>query len=171
MPNTKKGFVKSGWTGIREGAPAERVARGGQVSPPSALDRNLRCRPSGGIPPAGRRQRRARGVVGPPSLDPGAVVPESRLPRAPPGRARPSGSPSRIQQLKEVHVVVCARCTPDPPAGPPAGGPDRGKPGVRGVAVSLSKPKGKGFPPRARFSVMILPQVHLRKPCYDFYFL
>jgi len=24
---------------------------------------------------------------------------------------------------------------------------------------------------RARQSIMILPQVHLRKPCYDFYFL
>jgi hypothetical protein len=26
-------------------------------------------------------------------------------------------------------------------------------------------------PRRAPDSVMILPQVHLRKPCYDFYFL
>ena len=27
------------------------------------------------------------------------------------------------------------------------------------------------FSVRACFSFMILPQVHLRKPCYDFYFL
>ena len=30
---------------------------------------------------------------------------------------------------------------------------------------------GRGFPPPDLVSVMILPQVHLRKPCYDFYFL
>jgi hypothetical protein len=33
------------------------------------------------------------------------------------------------------------------------------------------KPIAISFTPIASFSVMILPQVHLRKPCYDFYFL
>ena len=60
------------------------------------------------------------------------------------------------------------------------GSPDR----VHGrSALSLSPGGGerpasqKGVVPRSRetrsrtFSVMILPQVHLRKPCYDFYFL
>ena len=35
------------------------------------------------------------------------------------------------------------------------------------LAVSLNQTGGK----KMDNSVMILPQVHLRKPCYDFYFL
>ena len=31
----------------------------------------------------------------------------------------------------------------------------------------VPRPRGEGF----QASLMILPQVHLRKPCYDFYFL
>ena len=30
---------------------------------------------------------------------------------------------------------------------------------------------GRELSPRERAAIMILPQVHLRKPCYDFYFL
>ena len=30
---------------------------------------------------------------------------------------------------------------------------------------------GREMYPKGKFSLMILPQVHLRKPCYDFYFL
>ena len=47
----------------------------------------------------------------------------------------------------------------------------------KGVKGSETNPKPeqfswqKVFPKRKTFSIMILPQVHLRKPCYDFYFL
>ena len=50
---------------------------------------------------------------------------------------------------------------------------------IRGAAranPSLDRPRTTaaewgGLGTKARVSVMILPQVHLRKPCYDFYFL
>lgn len=61
------------------------------------------------------------------------------------------------------------------------GGPapeDLPNPGARALPRSLPPlPPPLGRAPsaaaRERFStpVMILPQVHLRKPCYDFYFL
>ena len=51
-----------------------------------------------------------------------------------------------------------------------AGGPRRGD-GPASAAwdkIDTGWEMGPGRNPR---SVMILPQVHLRKPCYDFYFL
>ena len=65
-------------------------------------------------------------------------------------------------------------------------GPRRGlvrHPAVRGSAAGVGDSAGAGGPPRRRSvtcarvvpvkgaSTMILPQVHLRKPCYDFSFL
>ena len=53
--------------------------------------------------------------------------------------------------------------------------PVRGSPGpAKATEVGRHGVKSRGpKPPGARgpISVMILPQVHLRKPCYDFYFL
>ena len=40
----------------------------------------------------------------------------------------------------------------------------------RGV-VGIERRRKEDFSSKKRESVMILPQVHLRKPCYDFYFL
>jgi hypothetical protein len=42
-----------------------------------------------------------------------------------------------------------------------------------GDGIPLHGPFGpeQGSPSAARDTLMILPQVHLRKPCYDFYFL
>ena len=72
---------------------------------------------------------------------------------------------------------------------PPSTAPPRSSPACSGVPLvpSLGRSKRIADPPRARFqqadgclptsperrpvSIMILPQVHLRKPCYDFYFL
>ena len=41
------------------------------------------------------------------------------------------------------------------------------KSGCRGVHMLQMKPANNPF----ENSIMILPQVHLRKPCYDLYFL
>jgi hypothetical protein len=41
-----------------------------------------------------------------------------------------------------------------------------GSPAARGLSVP-----GAGRALTVRDTLMILPQVHLRKPCYDFYFL
>ena len=55
-------------------------------------------------------------------------------------------------------------------AGPGAGAPRRpqvaGPPKQQGIINT-----GGRLDPEGPHSVMILPQVHLRKPCYDFYFL
>ena len=40
----------------------------------------------------------------------------------------------------------------------------------RGVE-GIERRRKEDFSSKKRESVMILPQVHLRKPCYDFYFL
>lgn len=48
----------------------------------------------------------------------------------------------------------------------PPGGREAGPPKQRGT-VNM----GGRLDPEGPHSVMILPQVHLRKPCYDFYFL
>lgn len=61
-----------------------------------------------------------------------------------------------------VDVVVASRPTGGGGAGPPRAAKTTGLEG--GNARARRKP---AFRP----SLMILPQVHLRKPCYDFYFL
>ena len=48
------------------------------------------------------------------------------------------------------------------PSGPRAGLPKQQR---------YDKQRVGGYPGVATYSVMIPPQVHLRKPCYDFYFL
>jgi hypothetical protein len=62
----------------------------------------------------------------------------------------------------DIRVFVCC-----PPAGNTAVHP------AEATTRRVIQAPGGGFggtsPPRN--SVMILPQVHLRKPCYDFYFL
>lgn len=58
-----------------------------------------------------------------------------------------------------------SRRTEEPP-GVPAGAEPRSPPGLGNV----SRGEGGRSPPPSH-SLMILPQVHLRKPCYDFYFL
>ena len=62
--------------------------------------------------------------------------------------------------------------------GSPAGtGPGaQGLPGGRSRTAGPPKQQGTidtggRLDPEGPHSVMILPQVHLRKPCYDFYFL
>ena len=45
--------------------------------------------------------------------------------------------------------------------------PQRPRDGLRGASLVLRRANRQ----HARSPVMILPQVHLRKPCYDFYFL
>ncbi len=64
-------------------------------------------------------------------------------------------------------VLETARCL-----GKPAGGV-AGNPQLRETtqAPIPSQATRVARPPRRRQPVMILPQVHLRKPCYDFYFL
>ena len=58
--------------------------------------------------------------------------------------------------------VFGGRC----PGAKPPGGREAGPPKQQGIIN-----KGGKLVPREPHSVMILPQVHLRKPCYDFYFL
>ena len=48
----------------------------------------------------------------------------------------------------------------------PPGGREAGSPKQQGTINT-----GGRLDPEGPYSVMILPQVHLRKPCYDFYFL
>ena len=48
----------------------------------------------------------------------------------------------------------------------PPGGREAGPPKQQGTIDT-----GGRLDPEGPHSVMILPQVHLRKPCYDFYFL
>ena len=40
-----------------------------------------------------------------------------------------------------------------------------------GCSDAAREKKAPFSPPAPAASLMILPQVHLRKPCYDFYFL
>ena len=42
---------------------------------------------------------------------------------------------------------------------------------IKMEGVCTNAPKSQLQPPHQVYSIMILPQVHLRKPCYDFYFL
>ena len=72
------------------------------------------------------------------------------------------------QHFRSVHVrpppLLPGRRRPSTPVGPPA---KRG----RRDAVALDKPTRLVLRSLATAPIMILPQVHLRKPCYDFYFL
>ena len=61
----------------------------------------------------------------------------------------------------------CLRRARNPGArGPPGRPSGRGPPKQQGTVDT-----GGRVDPEGPHSVMILPQVHLRKPCYDFYFL
>lgn len=60
-----------------------------------------------------------------------------------------------------------------PPAAAWAAGPPKQRvKGIHGLArCSGGVGRGASPHPLSRLVLMILPQVHLRKPCYDFYFL
>ncbi|KAJ1207531.1 hypothetical protein NDU88_002922 [Pleurodeles waltl] len=95
------------------------------------------------------------------------------LPLPGPSLARGSGPPG--QRSPHPRPVLS-------PGRPGGRGPLR-QPGMRqgegralclGVLGSGRQPRAFGLAPwvaRAAPPLMILPQVHLRKPCYDFYFL
>ena len=86
----------------------------------------------------------------------------SGCPRRPPltaGGARARlGVRERREREREAEAAETARAPPPPyPSDPPLG---------LGFFCLFLSPRMDGGKP-----VMILPQVHLRKPCYDFYFL
>ncbi|KAJ1127442.1 hypothetical protein NDU88_005844 [Pleurodeles waltl] len=128
------------------------------------------------VVPGGRGFRLGRGLTSPPCRSRrvrsrgGAHAP---LPLPGPSLARGSGPPGR--RSPHPRPVL----SPERPGGR---GPLR-QPGMRqgegralclGVLRSGRQPRAFGLAPwvaRAAPPLMILPQVHLRKPCYDFYFL
>ncbi len=91
-----------------------------------------------------------------------------------PGPAGPSQVPRQNQNTK-CQANLPARPSPHPPCERETrGSPPRPGRGIR--AAAETPPPGGGLEgPRVANgscnSLMILPQVHLRKPCYDFYFL
>ena len=103
VPNTKKTWVRK----KKRGAPAEPVARGGQVSPPPALDRTFRCKPSGGIPSTGAARRLPCRVwwvsFRPPSLGPGARPGHGTSGT----RGRTPGRPARMAFSPSSRVPPC----------------------------------------------------------------
>ena len=103
--------------------------------------------------PAFPRPRALERPVGPPPRRRASPSSGNAGPGPPPRRAAPSLFP-RLRGLWARVGRLGPRSRPAPP---------------RAAAVGLSS----GAPPRAAAgpTVMILPQVHLRKPCYDFYFL
>ena len=106
-------------------------------------------RAAGQGPPRPLSPRRARGLGEKEerllfSRGPGVRAPENR-----------KGFPRNPARSLALFVVVSR----------PAGGGERAPPPRR------QKPRGWKGKPAFRPSLMILPQVHLRKPCYDFYFL
>lgn len=81
--------------------------------------------------------------------------------RAPPGASFPFSPhtlPARFHSLSSLAT-----------SGPAPHRPARAA-RVKTSRADGARPTGRPPPPRS-LSLMILPQVHLRKPCYDFYFL
>lgn len=116
----------------------------------------LLASPPGRTPVALHRQRAAR-------------------PRSPPSTRRRRG---RVRTPQRNPVRDTARSSPQSPATPRATlDTARQRRGGRNTPFSgLSFPPGHGIRQGTAsrpspVSLMILPQVHLRKPCYDFYFL
>ena len=74
-----------------------------------------------------------------------------------------------------LHCIqsLCENVSPpsDEPKEDPRGGAHRGEMDVWGRSDVHNLSSGQRQPSRLSFTIMILPQVHLRKPCYDFYFL
>ncbi|KAJ1100851.1 hypothetical protein NDU88_005926 [Pleurodeles waltl] len=141
-------------------------AQGGtsiRFSPPRVVPGGRGFRLGRGLtfPPCRSRRVRSRGGARAPLLLPG------------PSLARWSGPPGR--RSPHPRPVLSPGC-------PGGRGPLR-QPGMRqgegwalclGVLRSGRQPRAFGLAPwvaRAAPPLMILPQVHLRKPCYDFYFL
>ncbi|PWY61552.1 hypothetical protein BO70DRAFT_409253, partial [Aspergillus heteromorphus CBS 117.55] len=67
-----------------------------------------------------------------------------------------------LKVLTDCKESTQTACFQTPPGGRQAAGP----PKQHGTVDT-----GGRLGPKDPHSVMILPQVHLRKPCYDFYFL
>ena len=89
----------------------------------------------------------------------GGAVPRTAASTRRPER-RSTGRPASSPPARE------GSSTEDRAAGAsqPAKGPER-------TVFRSGHPGEAGKPSLPSFTVMILPQVHLRKPCYDFYFL
>ena len=168
--------------GTRRGRPP-RVRRPAPCGPPEfpsvrpARPRGPRAAdgPAPGFEGAGgprRRRTRPGGLPARRRADSAAGRRRSR-PRPPPGEggSRRSTVPDR------------RRTAPLGGGGGRRAPPRSDRPGCwRPRGASLTRSLGNGMPrhrgrslawarPRARRPLMILPQVHLRKPCYDFYFL
>ena len=84
-----------------------------------------------------------------------------------PGDARRQDLPRGSQVLPGSRNVVAISY--DRGTAPPRSETAKPRPGGRKATVELRTPSA--FQGGEVSSVMILPQVHLRKPCYDFYFL
>ena len=72
------------------------------------------------------------------------------------GTGTPTRSNNRVRKDRETRSTVQA---------------DRDRPLSVRVSCGFDRPTQQRALRRAAQTVMILPQVHLRKPCYDFYFL
>lgn len=106
----------------------------------------------------------------------------ARIPPSPPGTRRKGGgegpdpTPDATRFATPHAPHHNPRRLPEPPSTTPAREGRGGRTHPRSLSALLAPPgtgqAGHGQPAKARsLSLMILPQVHLRKPCYDFYFL
>ena len=92
-------------------------------------------------------------------------------------KTRATGDPGDLDSRSETtHSVTAASrqargSQVQEPGGRGGGDPpphfNRGDPESLGLSILSFEPRGQ----ESAIPIMILPQVHLRKPCYDFYFL
>lgn len=148
----KRGVGRGGATARPGGAGGERwgAERGRRTPGTDGVAGTQKRQPRGG----GTRGNRPRGGAeraAPPA--PAAAAREAAPPLLPPRPTR--FGPSLSGKLSRTA------------APPPTGGAGPRAPRTRNEAGGLNA-NGRAPPPRP---LMILPQVHLRKPCYDFYFL
>lgn len=164
-PETRRGQGASAGgaaTGLRP-APKAKKAGGTHSNPPNPQT-HLRGGRRGEAQRGGEARQRGAGRGGRRhARDGGGRRSGSRAP--PGGGLRPSSPPPPTAPPPKAPQRPPALSRPSRPAGrhrtdPPA------PHGWQGTQAE----RGEG-PDRCALSLMILPQVHLRKPCYDFYFL
>lgn len=109
-------------------------------------------------------------VTGPLAGHPGGKGRERTANRLPARRAAPTGGPTRVQRTgPDQHTSPSDReSQPTERPGTARRTQHAREPGTR---LPAREKKRRVRPDGSRSPLMILPQVHLRKPCYDFYFL